>query len=332
MLTFLKRSALALLASGATALAGCALSHGAALPASGPTSARVAAPEPLLGTLSLPRSAAAAIRSDIAVVGTPRFYYGPWRNNVAQPVRGATVHPNAGNPLDLTYHGGYVVHRSVAYDIYINCPASCWGEPGSLSARLGDSAYIHVIDQYMRPDGNTANNRYTFGGGYRFNYDVSKPLTTQDIGAIIHAVAKHKGSGLERMYHVFVPKDVGLCTHVNPTCAVDFCGFHNSMKFNDIGWVVYSVEPFPGPGCFDQNLRDSVDTTLLHEIFETITDPFVNTIGLGWYNENKKPGTNADYGEIADYCDGVYDIDLGGVVERLQKIWSNSRQSCTFDP
>lgn len=320
-------------------LAACATSRGA-LPPSGassqPASPALATrqPERILGRLSLERSQVPQVLRHLVSLGRPSVYYGPGRGSSPLSAHAKSlVRPLAGNPRDLTYYGGEVVRSAVAYDIYVNClDGSCWGDPGSLSERLGNSTYIHLVDQYMRPTPIDTNGRYTYGGGFSVQYSTSKRLTTQDLLNIVYSVAREQGTGLDRIYHVFMQKDVGLCTRINPSCRIDYCGFHTSARFDDIGLVLYSVEPHPIRGCLNRDLRESIDATLVHEIFETITDPLVNNETLGWYNKNKKPGTMSDYGEIADYCRGFYPIDLGdtGFTEYVQKVWSNDQQACSF--
>lgn len=281
--------------------------------------------ERMLQTLVVDDRSAQSIANLVEYKGRPAIYYGP--------AYGAPANrQSSGNPKNLTYYGGPVIVREAAYDLYINCPdGSCWGDPGSLSARLGTSQYIHVADQYMKPRMVSTNGRYTYAGGIYVPFKT-KTLTEGHLLAMLHDAASQYGTGLTKIYHVFANKDTGLCTDINPTCKVDYCGYHSSVKFKDIGLVIYSVEAYPRTGCFVPNgkLNDSVDSTLVHEIFETITDPLVG-VKNGWYNENTDP-TGSSYGEIADYCTSYGYPSIGRPRTQVQTVWSNALQKCTFQP
>jgi hypothetical protein len=315
------------------AVAGCGGGSGAqAVSPNAPVdaaSARHTTAERMLGTLHVdPRNSDAAA-AHVAYAAAPRYYYGPNRHraNAAAP---------AANRKNLTYEGGPVVERETAIDIYVNCPdGSCWGDPGDLSVRLGESSYIHVADQYMKPKVVTDDGRYTYTGGLSVEFP-KKTMMQKDLFAMLHSSAREMGGGLGKLYHVFLKSDSKLCEK-GPECTIDYCAFHSTVVFNDVGPVNYSVEPYQKGSCLMPNgkFRDSTDSTLLHEIFEAVTDPMVNLGKLGWYNSNTIPGTEEDYGEVADYCDapgGVGYPDLGDYREQVQKIWSNARERCTFLP
>ncbi len=331
------RAPLSLLAAAsfAVVMAGCGSNPNApgagALPSGTQPLAAPASRERMLGTLAVRAGTVRSISGLVLFSAPAAIYYGPGRPTVRTAGR-----PSAKNPKDLSYEGGPVLVRSTTYDLYVNCPdGSCWGDPGDFSARLGDSSYIHVADQYMKPKVVTADGRYTYAGGLYVPFS-GKKITEADLQSMLHDAAAEYGGGLNHLYHVFVRKDTGLCTAENPTCKVDYCGYHSSIAFKDIGLVVYSVEPYQAASCLSPNkkLRDSTDSTLLHEIFEAITDPLVNDPNKGgWYNYHVNPETGSDYGEIADICDGDYGHpDIGPPSEQVQKVWSNARQSCTFEP
>jgi hypothetical protein len=95
------------------------------------------------------------------------------------------------------------------------------------------------------------------------------------------------GGGMENIYHVFLPKgtDVclyGACYSPDNQNTFFFCAYQGVQNFPDVGFVLYTVEPYqnvqycqealPSP---NGQLADSTYTALLHEVFETITDPGV---------------------------------------------------------
>lgn len=50
---------------------------------------------------------------------------------------------------DLIYHGGKTVSSFCQYDLFVNCPSSCWASPSGFEVRLGLSGMIHIVDQYV---------------------------------------------------------------------------------------------------------------------------------------------------------------------------------------
>ena len=118
------------------------------------------------------------------------------------------------------------------------------------------------------------------------------PLLESDLIAILHGVvAKTGASGYGHIYHLFLPPGVDTCFDPpdNNICyspdnfaTFAFCAYHDSVTYTDLGHVLFTVEPWQGPGsgCEDSpvgapnsQLIDSTDDTLSHELFETISDP-----------------------------------------------------------
>ena len=214
---------------------------------------------------------------------------------------------------DLSYFGGKVVDTTQSHAIYMLpngvCPiAACWGNPEGFLKDLGQSDLIDVVNQYV---GLFSTNRYTVGANARINFTLTKkPLTDSDIVVRAHVEASRLGSGYGHIYHFFLPKGQDICFTAtdgvcyspdNPNTFI-FCGYHGSVDFQDIGHVLYSVEPYqnvPGcnvkPGTPNGQLVDSTNNTLSHELIETITDPD----GDAWFNFTSVPLAGQ---EIADEC------------------------------
>lgn len=215
-------------------------------------------------------------------------------------------------------------------------------------ANLGASNFIHLLDQYA---GSTANGRYTVGTpvSVAFSPLFSNTLSQGDILGIVHAAAKALPGqvGYGHIYHVFLPQGYDTCfdpfpfgggcySPDNPSTFV-FCGYHESVTFSDIGHVIYSVEPFQGPISGKPNcaipfatpngqLIDSTATTLLHEIFEAVSDPDPST----GFTVARGPQRLQ---EIGDVCGGVFGATaLNGHNYETQLIYSNSAHACTNGP
>ncbi len=259
-------------------------------------------------------------------------------------------------PGDFGNEGGHVVTSSVSHAIYLqrqpggNCTmATCWGDPEAFLRDLGNSDFIHVIDQYV---GLSRNNRYTVGFHATVGYTApAGPLFDSDIAAIVHAVAVRTGaSGYGHIYHVFLPPGQDTCV-VSWYCyspdneaTFYYCAYHDSTDFPDIGHVLYNVHPYANvPGCQVQpgtpngSLVDSVNDAVGHELFEAITDPDGDT----WRNDSGA----YDLGnyEIADECQFYVNVNgqgygnvptfrIGAHRYSMQLIYSNQQHACSSGP
>jgi len=258
-------------------------------------------------------------------------------------------------PGDLQYHGGAVLESTESHAIYMLpngvCPiATCWGNPEGFLGDLGDSDFIHVVDQYI---GLNSDDRYTVGRRAHVNFPpprnfTSTPFTDSDIVSIVHAVAAKTGqTGYGHIYHVFLPQGTDECfTSAFSVCYSPdnpntwfFCAYHGSADFADIGHVIYSVEPYQNvSGCSvrpdtpNGQLVDSTNNVLSHELIEAITDPD----GLSWWNS----ADNGLFGqEIGDECSfvvpGFFDpstVRLGRNKYAIQPEYSNSAHACATGP
>jgi len=248
------------------------------------------------------------------------------------------------------------VKSAVSHAIYLqrqpggNCTmATCWGDPEAFLRDLGNSDFIHVIDQYV---GLFSNNRYTVGFHATVNYTPpAGPLLDSDIAAIVHAVAVQTGaSGYGHVYHVFLPPGQdecavpGYCYSPDNDATFYFCAYHDSTDFPDIGHVLFTVHPYANvPGCQVQpgtpngTLIDTVNDAVGHEMFETITDPDGDT----WRNDSG--AFNLGNYEVADECQfyvvvggqaygNVPTFQIGAHRYSMQLIYSNEQHACSSAP
>jgi hypothetical protein len=243
-------------------------------------------------------------------------------------------------PADLsdTMHGT-VLTTAQSNNVYVNCAASCWGTPSTFLSRLEVSNFIHVTDEYV---GATSNNRYTVGTATSITAALPAKLSTSNILQLVHTAARAHGSGYDHVYHIFLRSGVDVCTSANVCYSPDnastfvFCAYHGSVNFQDIGHVLYSVEPYQNVGgcsvaqpSANGPLVDSTSSTLSHELIETITDPD----GNAWFAQ----GSLVEYGaEIGDICENPFAkygaFAIAGKSYTIQPEYSNKFHSCATTP
>lgn len=253
-------------------------------------------------------------------------------------------------PADLDYHGGHVATTMASHAILVNTldgTAREWGDPLTFLSDLGNSDFIHIIDQFV---GATASHRYTLSPhNYQIQLgSIAGPLTDADLQGIVALAVAAKGeAGYTHEYHVFLPPGVDECFDSTFTVCYSpdipntfyFCAYHGSFDVPGVGHVLYSVEPYQNvSGCSDTGavpngtLTDSTNSVLSHELFETITDPD----GDAWWNSTG----NGLYGEeIGDECSFInatgFDPSLyyvNGKLYAAQPEYSNVNHSCRTKP
>jgi hypothetical protein len=148
---------------------------------------------------------------------------------------------------------------------------------------------------------------------------------------------------------VFLPKGVDTCFDQTSICyspdnpsTFFFCAYHGSVSFNDIGHVLFSVEPYQNvAGCQvappnpNGILSDSTDSTLSHELIEAITDP---DPGSGWVANSSLLESGAEIGDICEpvgnakfqFLDPV--LSLNGHKYEIQLEYSNKYHACASVP
>lgn len=277
----------------------------------------------------------ASIPSVMAKLLHASAYYSPMKGQHIRVIPGVkkSMTSSAGN--DLTFNGGPVQTGSNEYDILVNCnDESCWGGMiGSFQSSLFSSNMIHIVDQY------NAGGTYSFSGDYPATYDTSNQLQDQDIYNILYSVITQNNlpTGYGSEFHVFLGSGVQQCSQAAGGCyAQQYCAYHGSNDWSDIGHVLYSVEPYQdiqgcqissGSASPNGSLVDSTASTLSHETFETITDPDVAANNVAWYNSTM--------GEIGDVCapaNGVAtaSVNLNGATYEIQSEYSNAVSDCTW--
>ena len=247
---------------------------------------------------------------------------------------------------------------AVNHAVYIDLPAKStiakeWGNPEGYLKDLFAGSFIHLSDQYT---GSTTDN-YTVGQNAMATYreyteDGFNPvLYEHELWRIVHAVASKPGygAGPGHIYHLFLPENFDTCFDESTECYSPdnfatwyFCAYHDSIRFNDIGVVFFTVEPYQNvDGCAvheptpNGKLIDSTNSVLTHETFETISDPeppsgYTNQITL-----------DMQYAEVGDECQPLTDdngdflvptFKIDGKKYAVQLIYSNTYHACAAQP
>jgi hypothetical protein len=247
-------------------------------------------------------------------------------------------------PDDLSYQGGPVLQSAETHNIYVNGVASDWGNPDTFLSHWQHSKAVHLLDQYA---GSTADYRYPAGAWGIFEYPIFSTLGDNDLLTIVHAAAAQIGGGYGHVYNIFLPQGVDFCDTSLGCYSPDnfatftFCAFHSSVDFQDLGHVLFTLEPYQNvAGCnvgqpsAQEPEKDSQASVLLHEMAETITDPD----GTGWLAYNSL----AVYGEeIGDVCTALdtsgeafqsIPTSFEGVPYSVQFLYSNKYHACANVP
>lgn len=320
----------------------------------GGAAAQSADDEPTPLKLKLKRSIDASdVKGGVAIKAQvePTKYRRASRKEIARPHSGAGQNSNSqgGNggvafyPGDLTYQGGPVVESAVSHNIYVNCDASCFGNPGVFLTRLGTSQFLHLADQFV---GTGGGHRYTMGQGGTISYSVTPgtALGPDDILTLVHVAASYFGSGYGHIYHIYFAPGIDVCADPGLTVCYSpdnfatwyFCAFHSSVDFTDIGHALYTVEPFQNvDGCAvgqpspNGSLVDSQASVLSHEFFELITDPD----GDAWWNLYDLDLAGYEIGDECQNLTFVYpNVSISGHSYEVQPEYSNSAHGCTYRP
>lgn len=275
----------------------------------------------------------ASIQSVMAKFIRGGAYASPVRGQHVVPIPGARRMTSAAGK-DLVFNGGPVQTGSNEYNILVNCAdESCWG--GTISTFENDlfgSNMMSLLGQY------NASGTYSASGDYPVTYTISGTLADQDIYNILYNVitTNNLPTGYGSEFHVFLAQGVQQCSQAANGCyGQQYCAYHGSNDWTDIGHVLYSVEPYQGiNGCEVSTqpspngvVQDSTASTLSHEMFETITDPDVAANNLGWYNS-----TGGEIGDLCAPASGVPtgNVQLGVDTWEIQMEYDNNIHDCSY--
>jgi hypothetical protein len=271
------------------------------------------------------------------------------------------VHARAAGKLggngNLTYHNGRVMHANTVHAIY-------WVPNGySVSPN-----YRSVIDGFfanVASDSGAASNVYYSDTQY---YDLTAPIaySSQFAGSVVDTnpfpasgcrdrytsvcltdaqlqseVTRERSanswpSGLNDIYFIFTPKNVGSC--FGSSCAYSyFCAYHSQIGSGNTA-TLYANMPYAAYvpsacGAGQSPNGDDADSTLnvtSHEHNETITDP----LGTAWFDRNGNENGDKcawSFGTaLGSTATGAYNQVIGTGRYYLQQEWSNRSSGCVL--
>jgi hypothetical protein len=250
-------------------------------------------------------------------------------------VVGSGIGTQAAKPAEnLLYHGGQVMTFPAIGIVYWGFGTS--GDPDGEIPRLNDfmrrfrdSGEMNVVTQY-----------YEVAGGRRYyvpNYpamsiaiwkDDTDPLpsshpTDKDVrteAVMAKAHFNFQVPGVDNLIIVALPH--GL--HMNYAA----CAYH-SWYFDGASTTTYTNLPYQpdfGAGCGAYSVNagaigvlDGVTETVIHEVAESMTDPF----GTGWLDKNGA--------EVGDKCQQfAANEPFDGKLFPVQPLWSNATSKCEY--
>jgi VCBS repeat-containing protein len=325
-----------------------------------------------LHRLAVAAVAAAALLLPATIGADPGFV--PGKHGVAGEVLSNHQRKDAGqagSAGNLTYHGGPVIHQNTTYTIFWGSIDSGYQSTinkffGDVAQDSGGTGNVYSTDsQYTDPGGAAAYNS-SFAGTNTWN-DTSTPVPDNcsgeyagtgatvsgcvldsDIQAEVSRAMAANGwtGGLNHIFFVFTPKNVGSCTDsTSKECAYTYyCAYH--WYFTQSGTpIVYANQPYTdtsGVGNLythacdsgqqpNGNWADSTINVASHEHNEAVTDPE----GNAWYDSQGN--------EDGDKCAWNFGAALGGnpgsqwnqVINGdhyyLQQEWNNASSGCVLN-
>lgn len=242
---------------------------------------------------------------------------------------------------NMIYHGGAVVHTSVAYAIFMRPTGTFMSALYETAIEdffedVGGTAQYNILTQYYDTKGPILN-QATLGGvwtdtraypaGFASGGTGDADLHKEVLKAI--AVNHWPNGGVQPIFFIFTASSA-------PDDSWAACAYHASFGLNGRNYL-YAIVPYQhdygAQGCGtptnvwpnDRDADQTIDTTW-HEFAESVTDPITTGNGAWWNNG----------GEVGDVCQTNYaprrsdgsNVTDGDSRFITQEIWSNFNSRC----
>lgn len=180
---------------------------------------------------------------------------------------------------------------------------------------LTGSSYMNIALSYP---GTPVSNTVEFGGAYDSTLNLGNSLSDDNILQLVQNAQGTLNGGVADPNGVyFVYTAPGISEQQDQSA----CGWHTNAGSTKYAWVSAA------PGCdllggsvTGNAYVDSLTETSSHELFESLTDPYVGDASsfappLAWYDQT--------YGEVGDMCvNSNFGAQLNGNTFDVQAIWS----------
>jgi hypothetical protein len=266
--------------------------------------------------------------------------------------------PPTGSSHDVVNRHGTLLTGVQSKVIYFGYQSS-WGDQTALLKNLYASTFFaHLMAEYVPNHGAFTVAAPDYENAPIGYYDDQwfNEHAYYDVDAMLKAVAAVAGgnTGPHFLYHVITPGDLPYCSTNGVSCMQQKCGDIGTCTQTDCGAhyygtpgdgnVFYTIQGGPGAcsaftdigvtplAIVTANTEQTLDSTVIHEVLESITDPYhgnpspaqPNGQDYGWYGNGN---------EIGDVCQGFgATMDLNGTAYFAQSIWSNADQKCYYVP
>jgi hypothetical protein len=220
----------------------------------------------------------------------------------AGPVFFSTPDCGSSCPTDLEYYGGPVMTGQV--NVYV----IWYGNWGSNSAQTilpsffsswANTSYGNIAMAYGTGAGGNVSTQVTFGGATNTTDYLGDNLSDANVQQIVANAQSSNQLPLDTNGVYFVYTAPGIREEFDNVA----CGYHSNFGDTKYSWVTSATGCdflSDGTSTVSGNLRaDSLTETSSHELYEALTDPYVNDAPglaspLAWYDAN--------YGEVGDNC------------------------------
>jgi IPT/TIG domain len=248
--------------------------------------------------------------------------------------------PVGASTINLTYHGGVVLHSNTTYAIY-------WVPPGTgvsatyestinsffadVAAASGSAADVYASDiQYSDNSGPIAY-KSTFGGSYvdsstpipndcsgeyaGTSIKVSACVTDADVEAEVSRAIAAAGwtPSPTSIFFLFTPSDVGSCFTGSNSCAYTYyCAYHSGFEDSQHRLVLYANQPYTdtsgvgAPGVCDSGQHPNSDLaadSTINVASHEHNETITDPLGTAWYD--------ASGNEDGDKCAWNFGTPLG---------------------
>ncbi|KAI8914263.1 hypothetical protein EDD86DRAFT_198903 [Gorgonomyces haynaldii] len=233
--------------------------------------------------------------------------------------------------IKAEYFGGPVISNVQVYPIFYGNGVRYTSDLPGFYAGVTNSKYFDWLSEYNTPTQAIGRGSYV-KSIYVTNNIKYNMFDSTDIQSLVQSLAQQGQirPNANTYYPIHLAPGISVTLEGTGTTCKEICAYHSATQFNGQN-IYYGVIPDPGCsscGKYDTD-AEAVTSAASHELVEAVTDPAVGLAsGLGaplaWYDRQA--------GEIGDMCANNDEWLQGGNGNwyKVQKIWSNQRNSCIY--